>query len=367
MIYDNNRIITYRELNSLINAASPKQIFYAHPTLETIVNILACVKTKTPFYPISPREPHLPSPPPCDPSICSCLITSGTTFPKYATHTWDNHYQSALHPHPDLTLTPSDRWLLSLPLNHIGGLAILFRCFLSQAAIILPSSDPSLATIISFVPTQLKRYLASPYPLPHLRALLLGGAPIPEHLCQDAFNKGLPLYLTYGMTEMSSQITTSRYLPQNGVHLGHPLPHRELMIQTDGEILVRGKTLFAGYLNCPTPMQDGWFQTGDLGEMTPHGLIHKGRKDKMIISGGENIHLEEIEQSLMSLPEIIQVSCTSRLDPDYGQRPVAKIALKTPITPEEIHSKLQEFLPKYKIPAKDDLLIMDPAEVKGKG
>lgn len=363
-IYSSQGAITYQELSRLVNCKVPIPVFFAHPTLDTIVNILSCIQHKIPFYPISPREPFLPKVPPCPDLICSCLMTSGTKSAKFAAHTWENHYISAMHPHPDLKLTSQDCWLLSLPLSHIGGLAILFRCYLHGAAIILPDGDRSLATIASFVPTQLKRYLFDPYPLPHIRALLIGGAPIPESLCQVAHAKGLTIYLSYGMTEMSSQITTKAYQKDHGVNMGFPLPHREIQIQPDGEIWVRGKTLFAGYQNLPTPMEDGWFNTNDIGQMGEHGLILKGRKDNMIISGGENIHLEEIEASFMNLPEVIQVQVSKRPDPEYGERPIAKIALKEGIRPKDIHDKLQQFLPKFKIPSLDDLILVD--EIKGK-
>lgn len=358
-IYSKEKTVSYKELFSLIKRKIPVAVFVATPTLETIVNIFACILSKTPFYPISPREPHLPSVPPLTSDLCSCLMTSGTTAtPKFATHTWENHLTSALNPHKDLTLLPTDRWYLSLPLNHIGGLAILFRCFLHGAAVILPDLAQANATFLSFVPTQLKRYLENPYPLPHIRAILVGGATISESLCRSAYERGLPLFLTYGMTEMSSQIATAPYHPSTGITFGFPLPHRELKIHSDGEIYVKGKTLFAGYLNRRTPLDNGWFLTSDIGEITAHGLILKGRKDNMIISGGENIHLEEIEKALLDITEIAGAKVFPRKDPEYGERPVARISLSSPIEIDTIIGKLKEILPSYKVPSKTDFLIV---------
>lgn len=355
-VYSKERTVSYKELFSLVQSAKPKAVFYAPPTLDTIVNILACLLFQIPFYPISPREPHFPEIPSCKPFHCSCLMTSGSTGkPKFAAHTWENHYQSAINPHKDLILSPSDRWQLSLPLNHIGGLAILFRCFLQGAAVLLPDMPIENATLLSFVPTQLKRYLENPPKVAHPRAILVGGAPIPESLCKSAHEKGLPLYLTYGMTEMSSQIATAPYDPKIGVCFGKPLAGRELKLAPDGEILVKGKTLFSGYLNQNTPLEDGWFKTNDLGEVTQHGLIVKGRKDNMIISGGENIHLEEIERAFLEIPQIANVKVAARHDLEYGQRPTAQITLNTSISVESLIEILQKSLPKYKIPHKGDI------------
>ena len=90
------------------------------------------------------------------------------------------------------------------------------------------------------------------------------------------------------MTEMSSQITT-QYEPHN-FSVGHALPFREIMIEKDNEILVRGKTLFQGYLNsknavCPPKLKEGWFSTQDLGTYSCRsGLKILGRKDYVMYS-----------------------------------------------------------------------------------
>ena len=358
-IYTKNETISYRQLFSLIKKCDlTTNIFYAPSSVETIVKIIALLLAKKTIFPLSPREPKLPNILSYPNTICTCLQTSGTTNkPKFAMHTWENHYISATNPHPDLKLIPSDKWFLSLPLNHIGGFAILLRTFLANAAVILPDAAPTNATHISFVPTQLKRYLKNPYPLPHLKAILLGGAPIPESLCQMCYQLGLPLYLTYGMTEMSSQIATQLYNPSIGITFGSPLTQRTIKIFTNNEVWVKGKTLFTGYLNQPLILKDGYFNTKDIGEMTKHGLIIKGRKDRMIISGGENIYLEEIEQCLMNISEISQAFLSSRRDPEFGQRPVAHLPLNKPIKAEKLQEKLQETLPKYKIPFLDDFVL----------
>src|SRR3990167_8862202 len=270
-------------------------IFYASP--DTLPLILSHIQKQTPFFPASTRELTLPTI--NLPSTGIVIATSGSSGkPKYAHLTYENFLLNAQFSHPDLILTPNDCWQLSLPLYHVSGLSILFRLSLANARM-----DNKNITHISFVPTQLKRFLKNPIHYPKLKAILIGGAPIPYELCKEAYDKGFPIYITYGMTEMASQIATKRFHPNERISFDNPLPHRELKI-CSGEIWVRGKTLFQGYLNQPSPFIDGWFPTNDLGYIGPNGLEILGRKDRMIISGGENINPEEIEKALLSHPEV---------------------------------------------------------------
>lgn len=329
-------------------------IFYAHPTLDIIYHIHSCIDQKLPFFPVSPRELALPKLK--LPSSGLLISTSGSSgVPKQAHLSLENCYTSAQFPHPDLILKPGDHYLLSVPLHHVSGLSILFRCLLSGATFVLSNSGKDLSvTHISFVPTQLKRFLKNPSIYPNLKAILLGGASIPYDLCKEAYDRGFPIYITYGMTEMASQICTKPFHPKTGVAFDGPLSHRELKI-VGGEIYVRGKTLFQGYHNLPSPLIDGWFPTKDLGQMGPNGLELLGRKDRMFISGGENIHPEEIEKALLSHPEISAANVHSRPDPEFGARPIAFIA--TPLEIPTILGYLSEILPRFKIPDPNDILL----------
>jgi len=174
-------------------------------------------------------------------------------------------------------------------------------------------------------------------------------------LCKEAYERGFNIYLTYGMTETASQIATQKFHPDTGISFGHPLPHREVKIE-NGEIWVRGKTLFQDYLNHPSPFIDSWFPTKDLGRIGPHGLEILGRKDRMFISGGENIHPEEIEQALLSHPKIFSCKVSSKPDSEFGERPVALVA--THLNPSAVRNHLESLLPRYKIP---DITLTDPA------
>lgn len=294
------------------------------------------------------RLAYLPS---SNPAIL--LFTSGSSgMPKLVNLELSNFVHSALGSIPFLDLP--GKWLLSVPLFHVSGLSILFRSLLSGSTILL--SPASSATHISFVPTQLIRLLQEDKnPFPSLQCLLLGGAPIAENLYLKAKEKNLPIYTTYGLTETASQVTMASHT--DSFHLGKALPYRELMISSEREILVRGKTLFSGYeqdssLNLPLT-EEGWFATGDLGSLTSEGnLLYKGRKDNMFISGGENIYPEEIEKALGSFPGLLSCIVIPKPDLEFGQRPIAFVQMETESIPqkEAFQEYLLSKLPKFCLP-----------------
>jgi O-succinylbenzoic acid--CoA ligase len=283
-----------------------------------------------------------------DPNLdATILFTSGSSGkPKAALHTFRNHYSSAVGSSKNIPFGAEDCWLLSLPLYHIGGMAILFRALLGGGAVVVPSPVQTLDEIlsehqithISLVVAQLKQLFGDQNNLPYLKrmkAMLLGGGPIPKNLVEIAAGEKLPLFCSYGSTEMSSQITTTingDTIPQLQT-AGSVLPYRELIIAEDSEIRVRGDTLFRGYIqgNIIDPSRDsnGWFHTGDLGEMDEQGYLTLiGRKDNMFISGGENIQPEEIEATMMQIEGISEVIVVPIDHPDYGKRPVAFIKIQ---------------------------------------
>lgn len=299
------------------------------------------------------------------------LFTSGSSgSPKPAEHSIANHYYSARGANQNIRLSSRDCWLLALPLYHVSGLGIVFRCMLAGATIAIPEVGESIeraqerygVTHLSLVPTQLYRLLNGatvPASFSRVKAILLGGAPTPPGLLARALERRWPVYTTYGLTEMSSQVCTTSPLSPPGKRMtsGRLLRHRELRLAEDGEILVRGETLFNGYLDeqggiDPARDADGWFATGDIGQLDADGyLIVLGRKDNMFISGGENIHPEEIEGLLNSMPEIEEAAVVPRPDPEFGARPVAFVRWRSaPLADGEIRDRLARLLPKYKIP-----------------
>ncbi|MGH3145297.1 MAG: o-succinylbenzoate--CoA ligase [Rubrobacter sp.] len=295
------------------------------------------------------------------------VFTSGSTgVPKAALHTFGNHYYSALGSNANIALSRGDRWLHSLPLYHVGGLSILFRCLLAGATVALPQPGRSPgdaiaalgATHVSLVPTQLLRLLREDAALDGVRAILLGGGPIPAYLVDEALARGLPIHTSYGLTEMASQVTTTPQgaAPEELSTAGRVLPHRGVIVSGRGEILVRGETLFAGYVEgevVDRPLDAcGWFHTGDLGDLDEGGYLRvRGREDNTFFSGGENVQPEEIEEALCRIEGVEEAVVVPVEDEEFGQRPVAfvRVAGGTP-EPEALSRALGASLARFKIP-----------------
>ncbi len=290
---------------------------------------------------------------------------------KAALHSFANHWYNALGSNENIPFGAGDCWLLSLPLYHIGGYSLLFRSLLSGGALALAEPDESLGqslqnfplTHLSLVPTQLYRLLASQKScslLRKLKAVLLGGSAAPKSLIECALREGIPLYLSYGSTEMSSQIATTpapiTAIRQNSGQLLH---YRELSVAEDGELLVKGPCLFQGYLRDgiiqPQADSEGWFHTSDIGTVAEDKSVTiLGRKDNMFISGGENIHPEEIERALMMIEGILEALVVPVSDDEYGQRPVAFIQSVEAEKPDEqtIIEAMQGMVGKLKTPVR---------------
>jgi o-succinylbenzoate---CoA ligase len=292
------------------------------------------------------------------------IFTSGSTgVPKAALHTFGNHYYNALGSNLNIALGPGHRWLHSLPLYHVGGLSIIFRCLLAGATVALPRQGATPAegiaglgaTHVSLVATQLRRLLREDAELGGLEAVLMGGGPVPHSLVEEALARGLPVYTSYGLTEMASQVTTTPpgASPEDLRTAGRVLPNREVSISESGEILVRGQTLFAGYVQgggLDRPLDaGGWFHTRDLGELDDGYLHVGGRMDNLFISGGENVQPEEIEEALCLLEGVGEAVVVPVPDDEFGARPFAFVRMEDG-EPGELARKLEPVLPRYKIP-----------------
>ena len=272
--------------------------------------------------------------------LTNLILTSGSSGePKAVAHRLAAHWASAEGSALGVPLQPGDGWLLSLPLFHVGGYAIPWRCFRAGACVVLANPECSLSehllggtiTHLSLVPTQLYRLLQSPdFRLEQtaVRHLLLGGAPIPASLVAACQAQGVTPQVSYGLSEMATQVCT-RYASPDSPSVGLPLPGRELKL-VEGEICVRGATLFAGYYREgalePALDAEGWFHTGDLGAFTADGeLLVLGRRDNRFICGGENIQPETIEQALLQHGAVRQALVVPQADDEWGMVPLAFI------------------------------------------
>ena len=187
---------------------------------------------------------------------------------------------------------------------------------------------------------------------------MVGGAHIPKPLIEKSTKLGLNIKITYGSTEMASQVATGL------IDSYKILPYRELRISKEGEIEVRGKTRFIGYYEKEKLLKpfdkSGWFKTGDLGywsETVPiikkTNLYQKkfikilGRIDGMFISGGENILPEEIENILYLSKMVELAKVVSVKDIEFGNRPVVFIKYIDGFSEMELRNFLEKYLLKY--------------------
>lgn len=304
------------------------------------------------------------------------LFTSGTSgLPKAAVITWANQVASARASASVLPLNPEDRWIDCMPLFHVGGLNILYRCALAGAAVILHERFDPVAvnhafdrdggTVISLVASTLARTLdARESPLPaRVRAVLIGGGPVPADLvarCPQA----LP---TYGMTETCSGVTlvapgsseadrATAGRPLAGVELeirgedGRPLPPGEA-----GTIAVRGPMVIRGYLDpeaTAKAIHDGWLDTGDFGVLDAEGrLTVLSRRTDLIVSGGENVYPAEIEAALRAHPLVQDAAVVGIPHPRWGQAPLAFVVAREALSPDDLRDFLSTRLARYKLPA----------------
>ncbi len=303
------------------------------------------------------------------------MFTSGTTgLPKAVMHTYNNHWWSAVSSVLNLGLTEKDKWLLTLPIFHVGGLSILVRSVIYgmpiyvmenyDKKVLLTVMKEKKITIASLVTLMLRHLLEeikeNEFPS-HVRCILLGGGSVPESLLNIVKQKNIPLFQSYGMTETSSQIVTLNMndaLAKLG-SAGKPLFPAELIIDHPdkggiGEILVKGPMVMNGYTSeeaNKTSFQNGWFKTGDLGFIDEDGFLYiVDRRTDLIISGGENIYPTEIENILLEMNEIKEAAVVGKTDSKWGEVPVAFVVCTEKETENNIQSFLSERLAKYKIP-----------------
>jgi len=277
-----------------------------------------------------------------------------------------------------LGLRAGDLWLNCLPLQHIGGLSILWRCARAGAGVLLHDGFAAeqvaadLAdhpvTHISLVPAMLARLLdIGTRPPASLRVVLIGGAALSRQLYDKASAAGWPLVVSYGMSETAALIAA--HAPDDGPWheglAGRPLPGHELRIGNDGRISICGPQVMLGYADGSGVDRAGWLTTGDLGAIDADGRLSVlGRADDMLISGGCNVHPQEIEACLAACPGVDDVAVTGSPDPVWGDLVVALVV--GPVEPGELFEHARQHLPTAAQPRRFQRLERLPRNATGK-
>ncbi|MGA2454203.1 MAG: AMP-binding protein [Solirubrobacteraceae bacterium] len=313
------------------------------------------------------------------------IHTSGTTAsPRPVELTYGNILWSALGSAVALGIDPQERWLCALPLAHVGGLSILLRSAIYGTTAVVHErfeTEPVLhalqtgqATLVSVVATTLSRLLdAGLQRPPALRCALTGGGPVPAALVARAHDAGVPVSLTYGLTESCSQATTTpaAEIGHAPASAGPPLFCTRLRIAAAapgtnwgtaggsgsehavGEILVAGPTVAPAAVAA-----DGWLHTGDLGELDEHGRLWvRGRMADTIVSGGENVAPAEVEAVLEAHPQVLEAAVVGRPDPQWGEAVSAIVVVRAGASADvdELRVHCVRALAPYKVPKRFEL------------
>lgn len=305
--------------------------------------------------------------------VASIMYTSGTTGkPKGVLQTFGNHFYSAVSSALNLGLSSADKWLCVAPIFHISGFSIIMRGLIYGMTVRLVEKfraeeiERILAnetvTIMSVVPFMLKKLIqqqnkTNTHYNSAFRCMLLGGGTIDRETLEICLQRSIPVVQCYGMTETCSQIVALRSvdaLLKLG-SVGQPLFSTQLKLSKDGEILLKTPTLTPGYLNLPdklpSKMIDGWYRTGDIGHLDKEGYLYiDGRADEMLISGGENIFPQEVEQVYQRYPQINEVAVVGQNDSVWGQVPVAFVVSDRRLSTTKLMNYGYEHLARYKVP-----------------
>ena len=362
-------------------------------TLDTLVTLYALLARGIPALILDPRltSPELTAlqraavhagdlP---DADAAAILFTSGTTgTPRGAVLTRAALIASAEASAANLGWHDDDCWLLAMPIARVGGLSIVTRCLAARRTLALaPAFDAALLpewiaaqriTLASLVPTMLVRLLdAHPaWTAPaHLRAILLGGATASAALLQRAQQRGLPIVITYGLTETCSQVVATRYEARYSpaaAGAGMPLSGAAIRV-VDGHIEVQGPMLMAGYWGAPALAPGAWFGTGDLGEIDARGclFVHARRVD-LIVTGGENVYPAEVERVLEAFPGVTAAGVFGVPDETWGQTVAAALVAQPAPAPETLARYLSARLAPHKRPREICFVRQLPQTVAGK-
>lgn len=335
-----------------------------------------CLKPQT-FWPLGPAAtPRAVLAPPDSALLISTSGSEGE--PKIVVLSSNQLAHAARAANQRLPLGRGDLWLACLPLYHIGGQSILWRCADAGATVLLHEGfDPSQVaadlarypvTHLSLVPAMLAQLLdLAVKPPASLRHALIGGAALHPQLYEKACASGWPLNPSYGMSESSAQIATWTAAdgPWQPGLVGSVLAGNEISLDDSGRIRLRGGQVMSGYLGQTARPQDAWFVTSDLGKIDAKGrLTVTGRADDMLISAGHNVHPQAVESCLAACPGIRDVAVTGLPDPIWGDIVVALVVGEA--SPAEITRWSRAHLPAAALPRRIIRLAHLPRNSAGK-
>ncbi|HTP60409.1 MAG TPA: AMP-binding protein, partial [Spirochaetia bacterium] len=322
--------------------------------------------------------------------VINMQYTSGTTgFPKGVMLTHLNILNNGFHIGERQRFTPGERVCLPVPLFHCFGLVLGVMAILTHGAtaVIAESFDPLLVlasvqkercTALYGVPTMFIAELSHPmFPMFDTRSLrtgIMAGSPCPVEIMNRVIKDmhASEVTIAYGLTEGSPVMTQTstndpvdlrvstvgQALPDIEVRIVDPATNRELGPGVQGEVVCRGYNVMKGYYNMPQATAEavdaeGWLHSGDLGTVDTNGYFKiTGRIKDMIIRGGENVYPREIEEYLLTMPEVKDVQVVGIASQKYGEEVGAFVVPKdgVTLTEEDVRDFCRGQISRFKVP-----------------
>ncbi|RLQ23162.1 long-chain-fatty-acid--CoA ligase [Seongchinamella sediminis] len=330
------------------------------------------------------------------------MYTSGTTgHPKGAVHSHDGMLWSQLTSMATSDMRADDRFLLALPMFHVGCLnptsllvhrgatGVIMRDL--DMAAMFQCIEKERVNIFMAVPALLQFMLQAPErehtDLSSVRWIATGAAPVPVSLLEAWGELGVSIHQAYGLTESCGPGTL--LLPEDAAarvgSCGRPQMHTEAKIVDSrgatiplgsseaGELLLAGRHIMKEYWNKPkataATLQDGWLHTGDICTWDEEGFITIcDRKKDMIISGGENIYPAELENVLAACPDVAEAAVIGVPSQKWGETPLALVVAAPGATPDadSLKAWCRERLAGYKVPQLYEVVDSLPRNPSGK-
>jgi O-succinylbenzoate-CoA ligase len=312
------------------------------------------------------------------------MYTSGTTgHPKGVVHTHDSVHSAASSWCATIDVRYQDRLLLPLPMFHVAALTTVIFCAMRGVSLIsMPQFDAmkvwslivdERVSIGGAVPAILNFMRQVPQfaelNAPDFRYFITGGAPMPEALIKMYAAKNIEVVQGYALTEScgGGTLLLSEDALRKAGSAGRATMFTDVRLRSDdgviseqgeGEVVIKSDILLKEYWNRPDATRDafdnGWFRTGDIGEIDDEGYLYiKDRLKDMIISGGENIYPAEIESVIIGIPGVSEVAVIGLADEKWGEIACAiVVANQSEVSEQQIVEFCGTRLARYKLPKK---------------
>jgi len=337
-----------------------------------------------------PSSVELP-PPPDDPEGFRWVFyTSGTTAdPKGARHGDRSVIAAGTGLGVNTDYGRGDMAATTTPFTHIGGMVLLSAALSSGVTLLMLDAFDPVASVDLFRQRQVpyvcgpaiiglalidrSKALGDEWGYDGLRAFCTGGGPTPPSVTEGLARLrpgGVPILRSYGLTE-APILTADRVQTDTE---GPLTPGAEIRIADDGEIQIRGRQLFLGYMDTKLDegsfTDDGWFHTGDLGRLDDGHLVITGRLKDVVIRKGETISCLEVENTLSLDPAVAEVTVIGLTDDRSGELLCAIVVPRDPPNPPSLaslaaHSR-ERGLATQKIPERLEIVDSIPRNAMGK-